>query len=416
MIFAIPIAYPIFGLMLAGVAVLHRRALSISLAGLALLLACHALFPVDHQQPGLAGLGAHIASEWVLLADLLLLLLGFAVLADQFERSKAPEAVAARLPEGWTGGLALLGLVFCLSAFLDNIAAAVIGGVVARHVYGDRISIGFLAALVAASNAGGAGSVLGDTTTTLLWLGGVSPLAVAPAFIGAIAAFAVFGLIGAAQQHRHAPVRLPVGAPEPIDWPRVAVVGVMLASIVTANLLSKSVAGELHHLAPVTGLALWLAIAATSLVRRPQWSVLGPAFRGAVFLTSLVAAASLLPLENLPHPGWPSTLSLGLLSAVFDNIPLTAMALKQGGYDWALLAYAVGFGGSIAWFGSSAGVALTGAYPQNRSLLAWVRCGWHVPVAFAVGFAVMMALRAGGPADQRPAFPEARWSKAGAAE
>ena len=44
---------------------------------------------------------------------------------------------------------------------------------------------------------------------------------------------------------------------------------------------------------------------------------------------------------------------------VFDNIPLTVLALKQGGYDWALLAYAVGFGGSMVSFGSSAGVALT---------------------------------------------------------
>ena len=43
---------------------------------------------------------------------------------------------------------------------------------------------------------------------------------------------------------------------------------------------------------------------------------------------------------------------------MFDNIPLTALALKQGGYDWGFLAYAVGFGGSMIWFGSSAGVAL----------------------------------------------------------
>jgi hypothetical protein len=33
---------------------------------------------------------------------------------------------------------------------------------------------------------------------------------------------------------------------------------------------------------------------------------------------------------------------MGFVSAVFDNIPLTALALKQGGYDWGMLAYAVG--------------------------------------------------------------------------
>jgi Na+/H+ antiporter NhaD/arsenite permease-like protein len=78
------------------------------------------------------------------------------------------------------------------------------------------------------------------------------------------------------------------------------------------------------------------------------------------------------------------------LSAVFDNIPLTALALGQGGYDWALLAFAVGFGGSITWFGSSAGVALTNLYPEGRSLRQWIRQGWFVPVAYVVGFAAMM--------------------------
>jgi len=82
---------------------------------------------------------------------------------------------------------------------------------------------------------------------------------------------------------------------------------------------------------------------------------------------------------------------LGVLSAVFDNIPLTALALNQGGYDWALLAYAVGFGGSMVWFGSSAGVALTNLFPQGRSVFGWLREGWFVPLAYVVGFVAMLA-------------------------
>jgi Na+/H+ antiporter NhaD/arsenite permease-like protein len=62
-----------------------------------------------------------------------------------------------------------------------------------------------------------------------------------------------------------------------------------------------------------------------------------------------------------------SALALGFISAVFDNIPLTALALRQGGYDWGVLAYAVGFGGSMLWFGSSAGVALSNMYPEAKS-------------------------------------------------
>jgi hypothetical protein len=77
---------------------------------------------------------------------------------------------------------------------------------------------------------------------------------------------------------------------------------------------------------------------------------------------------------------------------VFDNIPLTALALKQGGYDWGVLAYAVGFGGSMIWFGSSAGVALSNMYPQARSVGLWIKHGWHVPIAYVIGFFVMLAV------------------------
>ena len=58
-----------------------------------------------------------------------------------------------------------------------------IGGTIAMHVYKGDVSIGFLAAIVAASNAGGAGSVLGDTTTTMMWIDGVSPLVLTHALL-----------------------------------------------------------------------------------------------------------------------------------------------------------------------------------------------------------------------------------------
>jgi Na+/H+ antiporter NhaD/arsenite permease-like protein len=99
-----------------------------------------------------------------------------------------------------------------------------------------------------------------------------------------------------------------------------------------------------------------------------------------------------MPLKSLPDPSWQSSFGLGLLSSVFDNIPLTALALEQGGYDWALLAFAVGFGGSMTWFGSSAGVAITNEYPEARSLRRWISQGWFVPVGYAVGFFLMLGL------------------------
>ena len=76
----------------------------------------------------------------------------------------------------------------------------------------------------------------------------------------------------------------------------------------------------------------------------------------------------MMPVERLPAAAWQTAFGLGFLSAVFDNIPLTALALAQGGYDWGMLAYAVGFGGSMIWFGSSAGVAISSMYPEARSV------------------------------------------------
>src|SRR6185503_20882128 len=125
----------------------------------------------------------------------------------------------------------------------------------------------------------------------------------------------------------------------------------------------------------------------------PDWFTIRGAVKGSLFLIALVALASLMPIESLPGPSIATVFGLGVLSAVFDNIPLTALALNQGGYDWALLAYAVGFGGSMVWFGSSAGVALTAAFPEARNVLAWIREGWHVCVAYAAGFGLMVLVR-----------------------
>jgi len=387
----VPIEFVLFALMLVGVALFHNRALEISLLGLLLIVAYEALFSAFPTGSGAGALVRHLRHEWVIVTNLLLLLIGFELLSNHFEQSNVPDHLPRLLPDNWSGGLALLGIIFVLAAFLDNIAAAILGGVMARHVYNERVSIGFLAAIVAASNAGGAGSVIGDTTTTLMWLKGVSPLTVLAAYVGAIAALVVFGPLGALAQHRFQPIIARNVAERPIRWRRVWIVAVILAAAVVANILANLLSqGE--ETAPWLGIALWGAILVTSPIARPDWTVMGSASRGAFFLIALVLAASLMPVHGLPKPTGLSTFVLGLLSSVFDNIPLTVLALAQGGYDWALLSFAVGFGGSMLWFGSSAGVALTNEYPDGRSIGAWLRQGWFVPVAYVVGFAVMLAI------------------------
>ncbi|HPB26300.1 MAG TPA: hypothetical protein PLB59_11615, partial [Bacteroidales bacterium] len=91
----------------------------------------------------------------------------------------------------------------------------------------------------------------------------------------------------------------------------------------------------------------------------------------------------------------------GFVSAVFDNIPLTKLCLDQGHYDWGMLAYTVGFGGSMVWFGSSAGVAITNKFQDARNVGLWVRKGWHVMLAYIAGFFVLYFVMGWEPADNK---------------
>jgi Na+/H+ antiporter NhaD/arsenite permease-like protein len=283
-------------------------------------------------------------------------------------------------------------LIFFLSSFLDNIAAAMIGGAIAHTVFKGRVHIGYLAAIVAASNAGGAGSVVGDTTTTMMWIAGISPLEVLEAFIASGVAIVIFGIPASIQQQAYSPIQKDADAHVHIDWTRVAVVAFILAAAIIVNVLINTRFNEVSDAFPFLGAAVWAAILMTAWLRKPDWSLLPGAFKGAVFLLSLVLCASMMPVDQLPKASWQTALGLGFLSAVFDNIPLTELALKQGGYDWGFLAYAVGFGGSMIWFGSSAGVALSSIFPQARSVGLWLRHGWYVALAYVVGFFVMLAL------------------------
>jgi Na+/H+ antiporter NhaD/arsenite permease-like protein len=262
----------------------------------------------------------------------------------------------------------------------------------ASHVFRGKVHIGFLAATVASANAGGAGSVIGDTTTTMMWIAGVSPLVVMEAALPAAIAFVIFGIPAAIQQHRYSPIIKDPPREIDIEWTRVLIVAVILLAAVLANVVANLRFPEVLDAVPVIGLAVWFAILVTAPLRRPTWEIMPETLKGTVFLLSLVTCASLMPVEELPAAAWQTVFGLGFLSAVFDNIPLTALALEQGGYDWGYLAYAVGFGGSMIWFGSSAGVAISNMYPEARSVRLWLRHGWYIPIAYVVGFFVLLAV------------------------
>ena len=392
LIAGVPIDFLLFACVLAGVAIFHHHTLRVAVLGLAVITLYKLFFSPFRGVAGVPGLVDLLGHEWVIVANLFGLLLGFALLSKHFEDSRLPAILPRFLPDDWKGGFVMLILVFVLSSFLDNIAAAMIGGTMATVLYKGRLHVGFLAAIVAASNAGGSGSVVGDTTTTMMWIAGVSPLHVVEAYVAAVPALMFFGVVAARQQHALQPISKDAPAGITVDWARLGVVACILLAAVAANVYFNLRHPEVLDRLPVIGLAVWLAIFLTMPLRRPDWSLLPAATRGSIFLLSLVLCASMMPVEALPEPSWPSALGLGFVSAVFDNIPLTALALHQGGYDWGFLAYAVGFGGSMIWFGSSAGVALASMFPEARSVGAWVRGGWHIAVGYVLGFAVLLAV------------------------
>ena len=388
----IPVEFILFALTLLGVALFHHITLYVALGGLTAISLYKIAFTGFKAGVGVAGFVGHLGHEWVTVANLFCLLTGFALLARHFEKSHVPVILPRFLPADWRGGFLMLVMVFVISSFLDNIAAALIGGAMAHQLFRARVHVGYLAAIVGASNAGGSGSVVGDTTTTMMWIDGISPLIVLDAYVAAIVALVIIGYFGARQQHAHSPIIHHVHEHTHVDWGRLFIVGTMLVFAVVTNIVINVNYPELAEHFPFIGAAVWVAIVLTVGVRRHDWELLPETIKGSVFLLSLVLCASMMPVDRLPPASWMSALALGFISAFFDNIPLTALALRQGGYDWGVLAYAVGFGGSMLWFGSSAGVALSNMFPEARSAVQWVRHGWHVPVAYVAGFAVLMAV------------------------
>jgi Na+/H+ antiporter NhaD/arsenite permease-like protein len=386
----IPVDFILFALTLLGVALFHNQTFYVALAGLATISLYKMIFTGFKTGAGVAGFAGHLGHEWVTLANLFCLLMGFAILARHFEKSHVPVILPKFLPTDWKGAFVLLAMVWVISSFLDNIAAALIGGAMAHQLFRAKVHIGYLAAIVAASNAGGAFSVVGDTTTTMMWIAGVHPSSVFEAILASLVALAVFGVVAAKQQHAYSPILKHAHEHTHIDWGRIFIVALILVFAMATNIVVNTHYTSMSDSFPFIGFAVWAAILVTIPVRRHDWEVLGESLKGTIFLLSLVTCASMMPVEKLPAASWQTAFGLGFVSAVFDNIPLTALAIRQDGYDWGFLAFGVGFGGSMLWFGSSAGVALSNMFPEAKSVGQWLRHGWHVALAYVISFLVMV--------------------------
>lgn len=399
----IRIEFFLFAATLISVAIFHDHTFYVALTGLAVILGYKLLMDggfnlVEHlignqeTNPFLEQITDKESrvGEWGILLNLLGLLLGFAVLAKLFEESGVPDKLPNILPNNFMGPFVLLVMVFILSSFLDNIAAALIGGTVALVVFNKKVHIGYLAAIVAASNAGGAGSVIGDTTTTMMWIDGVDFVEVLHAFIASGVALVFFAWFAAHQQHKHQPIVANASEGSKIKAGNLFVVLMILAGAIATNIYFD-----------MPWLGVWVALILGMIFTKVPWHEASSSIKGSIFLLSLVMCASMMPVDTLPSAHWSTAFILGFVSSVFDNIPLTKLCLDQGHYDWGMLAYAVGFGGSMIWFGSSAGVAITNKFPEGRNVLLWLRKGWHVTVAYILGFFALLFVWGWHPTDNK---------------
>lgn len=394
------ILFVIFVVMLGGLLFLHHHKLAVVAAGFVAMMATSASLY------GWSELGHHFGEPHVrnLLINLGFLIPGFSIVAAAFERCGIAEKI-----RDWTNGnpSKTLWTVFVLSTFLDNIAAAMIGGILVMG--GARPSFRMLVGIIAASNLGGAGSPIGDTTTVMMY---VSTHPVVPTwqlfvgFIGAVPAMFCVNWWVAGHPVSEGTETGSIDEPTQMD---LAVEGAgddPAALAESEKLHGRIVVRWLWLLLGIPGLVignvvadqpalgLWSGILLGCLVgwKRPSVEEVLKTVPNALFLVLLVAAAEMLPLKILQ--GWVEGVNkdgvavlMGLLSPWFDNIPLTALCLRMDGFFWGLLAYTVGFGGSAMWFGSSAGVALGLIHKRIYDTRQW--WGWSGPfVAMTLSYFV----------------------------
>ena len=372
---------------------------------------------------------AHLADHLSDTAGILFFLLGAMTIVELIDAHAGFQVLLGPIRQ--SGKRRLLVVValatFFLSAVLDNLTTTIVAISILRKLVADRRDRMLYAGMVViAANAGGAWTVIGDVTTTMLWIGGqvttvgimralllpslvclaVSVLLIAPRFRGA--------LPPPAAPEAGAAARGPSRAEQLV---------VLIAGI--AGLLLVPVFKALTHLPPYMGMLLSLGLlwTLTEFLHRGKEQDTRHAYSVAAalrridttvilfFLGILLCIAALQTGGVLESAGrWLAAhlrderlivVATGLVSAVVDNVPLVAAlqrmyTLAQYPADhlfWELLAYCAGTGGSILIIGSAAGVAAMGM--ENLDFWWYLRrIGWIALVGYLAGVACYVLLYA----------------------
>lgn len=283
-------------------------------------------------------------------------------------------------------------LSFFLSAVLDNLTTAIVMVSMIRKILDDKNDRLFFAGMIViAANAGGAWSPIGDVTTTMLWIGGqiTAGNIIAKLFLPSV--FCLLVPLLAMNRYVKGGFTTPVKKTTTCSAKESSERNIIFFTGLLA-LLSVPVFKMVTHLPPFAGMLIALSIVwiTTEIIHRNKNDEdkdslsVSYALRKIdtpsilFFLGILLAIGALQSTGQLADmAGWLSdklktdnqlTLSIGILSAVVDNVPLVAatrgmFSLSQypaDSYFWELLAYATGTGGSILIIGSAAGVAAMG--------------------------------------------------------
>ena len=312
-------------------------------------------------------------------------------------------------------------LTFFFSALLDNLTTSIVMVSLLRKLIDDRQTRWLFAGMVViAANAGGAWSPIGDVTTTMLWIGGqlgtnviVSHL-ILPSIVCLLVPLAILSLRMKGHVQRPELAQSENWDPTtPFERNIVFATGV-------CGLLFVPVFKTVTHLPPFMGMMLSLGILwvlterlhrSKNMEEKEHLTVIGvlrkiDSASVLFFLGILLAVAALQEAGHLVFAAdWLRTslndvylinLSIGLLSAIVDNVPLVAASMGmydvvdpatiaeawdgyfvKDGIFWQFLAYCAGTGGSALIIGSAAGVAVMGLeridfvwYLKKISLLA----------------------------------------------
>lgn len=390
----------------------HKTAVNKAATALLMGVLCWVLifmraFP--HEQKVVVDLNEHLAD----ISQLMIFLIGAMTIVELINSHRGFNIITRSITTRNRRELLWIisGVTFFLSSVLDNLTTSIVMITLLRQLVDDKEErMVFASMIIIAANAGGAWSPIGDVTTTMLWINGcittgkIMQTVFLPALISMAVPLAYFS-----SRIKETEGKSPEAAAAPLEYGAGRILLLGIGALIFVPIL-KSFTG----LPPYMGMTLCLGMMwlFTDLIHQERHYLRVPHVLARIdissilfFLGILLAVAALgeagllgraaLWLET--HLGNKDVLVswMGLLSAIIDNVPLTAAAMGMydlGAYPvdsklWEMIAYCVGTGGSILIIGSAAGVVVMG---MEKITFSWYFKKTAVPalIGYAAGIGV----------------------------